>query len=51
MLSNLISNLFWNSYERRCDAQQEEARKTQEILDRTAYLATEPTSIFYVKPF
>lgn len=51
MISNLIGKAFWNAYDRREDAETKRHQETKAILARTAYLAHEPTSIFYVKPF
>jgi hypothetical protein len=51
MIRNLIGKAFWNSYEKRITAEQEEYQKTQAILEKTAYLSSNPDSVFHGKKF
>lgn len=51
MISTLISNAFWNRYEKQTAASQAEHRRTKEILAKTSYLSSHPQSIFYSKKF
>jgi len=48
MIAKLVSNAFWNSYEKRVTASQKKHQETQAVLARTDYLTHNPNSIFYI---